>query len=85
MKGFKREQVRELVTGILHCLRALRKLHIVHCDLKPENMLIQDMKESDKINVKLTDFGFATTFKKGEKQDLSLGSPLYMAPELVLE
>jgi calcium-dependent protein kinase len=33
----------------------------------------------------LTDFGFATTWKKGEKQDLSLGSPLYMAPELVRE
>jgi len=57
----------------------------MHRDLKPENMLIQDMKETDKINVKLTDFGFATTFKKGEKQDLALGSPLYMAPELVLE
>jgi len=35
--------------------------------------------------VKLTDFGFATTFKAGEKLDLSLGSPLYMAPELVEE
>lgn len=58
---------------------------MMHRDLKPENMLIQDMKETDKINVKLTDFGFATTFKKGEKQDLALGSPLYMAPELVQE
>ena len=35
--------------------------------------------------MKLTDFGFATSYKKGEKLDLSLGSPLYMSPELVLE
>jgi calcium/calmodulin-dependent protein kinase I len=33
----------------------------------------------------LTDFGFATTWKQGEKLELSLGSPLYMSPELVEE
>ena len=48
-------------------------------------MLVQDLADSEKVNVKLTDFGFATTFKAGEKLDLSLGSPLYMAPELVEE
>jgi serine/threonine protein kinase len=53
---------------------------IVHRDVKPDNLLI-----SANGHIKLTDFGFATKFKKGEKLDLSLGSPLYMAPELVLE
>lgn len=33
----------------------------------------------------MTDFGFATRFDPGQKQNLSLGSPLYMAPELVRE
>lgn len=58
---------------------------MVHRDLKPENMLVQNLADSDNINIKLTDFGFATTLKQGEKLDLSLGSPLYMAPELVDE
>ena len=58
---------------------------MMHRDLKPENLLVQDSADSNRINVKLTDFGFATSFKKGEKQDLSLGSPLYMSPELVKE
>lgn len=58
---------------------------MMHRDLKPENLLVQDFSDSDLINVKLTDFGFATRFKVGEKLDLSLGSPLYMAPELVEE
>ena len=58
---------------------------MMHRDLKPENMLVQDNADSDRIDVKLTDFGFATTWKAGEKLDLSLGSPLYMAPELVKE
>lgn len=41
--------------------------------------------EADDLNVKLTDFGFATFFDPKLKMSLSLGSPLYMAPELVME
>ena len=58
---------------------------MMHRDLKPENMLVMDYQDSSRINIKLTDFGFATVFKKGEKLDLALGSPLYMAPELCEE
>ena len=57
----------------------------MHRDLKPENLLVQDSSDSNRIDVKLTDFGFATSFKKGEMQDLTLGSPLYKSPELVRE
>ena len=32
---------------------------------------------------KLTDFGFANIIKQGENMNLKLGTPLYMAPELV--
>jgi len=34
------------------------------------------------MNIKLTDFGFAVKYDPEEKKQLSLGSPLYMAPEL---
>jgi serine/threonine-protein kinase ULK/ATG1 len=37
------------------------------------------------LTAKLTDFGFATFFDPKVKLELSLGSPLYMAPELVKE
>lgn len=36
----------------------------------------------DNNNVKLSDFGFAVQLK-GEQQTQILGSPLYMAPEIV--
>ena len=41
--------------------------------------------DNKKISVKLTDFGFACFFKPDAKLELSLGSPLYMAPELCAE
>ena len=56
--------------------------NITHRDLKPENLLCDVTDSPDKINVKLTDFGFACRIDPDEKLDLSLGSPLYMAPEL---
>jgi len=66
-------------------MEALSYLHarnIAHRDLKLENvMFVKDSNES--LDVKLIDFGFATKFDPQEKMDLILGSPLYMAPELV--
>lgn len=60
----------------------------MHRDLKPENILCEKTADDDEteIHVKLTDFGFATKYDpNGKKQTLSLGSPLYMAPELCKE
>ncbi len=33
----------------------------------------------------MTDFGFACYFKAGEKINLPLGTPSYMAPEIIQE
>jgi calcium-dependent protein kinase len=56
---------------------------MIHRDLKPENLLCEDTDDGS-IQIKLTDFGFACKVAPGETMDLSLGSPLYMAPELIL-
>mmetsp|Transcript_11570 Transcript_11570/g.15644 ORF Transcript_11570/g.15644 Transcript_11570/m.15644 type:complete len:149 (+) Transcript_11570:623-1069(+) len=62
----------------------MHNLNIMHRDLKPENLLCEQTEDGN-IIIKLTDFGFATHFSQDRQQSLSLGSPLYMAPELCLE
>jgi len=60
----------------------------MHRDLKPENLLCEenlDDVDNNEIYIKLTDFGFATKYDANKPQTLSLGSPIYMAPELVKE
>jgi calcium-dependent protein kinase len=61
----------------------MHKKNIVHRDIKPENILLES-KEEGKLSIKITDFGFAKCYDpiEGGLQD-TLGSPLYMAPEIV--
>lgn len=56
---------------------------IVHRDIKPENIL---MESNEDLNIKLTDFGFSAIFKYSadqRKQAVILGSPMYIAPEIL--
>lgn len=53
-------------------------------DLKPENILLE-YEELDRFEIKLTDFGFACFFDKNHAMTEVLGSPLYMAPEIIEE
>ena len=56
-------------------------MEICHRDLKLENIMFTKVGGFD---IKLIDFGFATKFDKNKDTLLViLGSPLYMAPELV--
>ena len=46
-------------------------------------MLTGKEDKSGNITIKLTDFGLATTYQEGENLKESIGSLIYMAPELV--
>ena len=70
---------------VLHMLEGLNYMHlqcVTHRDLKPENILLVSERK-DVFDIKLADLGFAQKFEKDKGLDLVLGTPLYMAPELV--
>lgn len=56
--------------------------NMAHRDLKPENILLTS-KDSQRYEIKITDFGFACFFDPQRGLKVSLGSAMYMSPELI--
>lgn len=72
----------QLVQQILKGIFEIHLNDIIHRDMKPENIFLNDNKQ--KLVCKIGDFGLSRTLKKGRKFAMTVaGSPLYMAPELV--
>ncbi|KAE8709697.1 Calcium-dependent protein kinase 11 [Hibiscus syriacus] len=69
---------RHLMQVVLYC----HEIGIVHRDLKPENILLATKASSSPI--KLADFGLATYIKPGQCLYGTVGSPFYIAPEVLV-
>lgn len=70
----------KLVADILAGLEHAHSRGIVHCDIKPENILLT--VEPDGWTARVSDFGIARLHQEITNQDFgNTGSPAYMAPE----
>ncbi|XP_043716634.1 calcium-dependent protein kinase 26-like isoform X2 [Telopea speciosissima] len=66
-----------LMQVVIYC----HDMGVVHRDLKPENILLATKASSSPI--KLADFGLATYIKPGQSLYGTVGSPFYIAPEVL--
>ncbi|KAK6137569.1 hypothetical protein DH2020_028689 [Rehmannia glutinosa] len=69
---------KQLMEVVMYC----HDKGIVHRDLKPENILLVSRSSSSPI--KLADFGLATHIKPGQTLHGTVGSPFYIAPEVLV-
>lgn len=78
---FTENEVAEIMKKILSALNYLHSLKICHRDLKPENFLFST--DGTHIEIKVIDFGLSTKF--GETSDMHsiVGTPFYVAPEVL--
>ncbi|KAK3039228.1 hypothetical protein RJ639_027932 [Escallonia herrerae] len=68
---------RHLMQVVMYC----HDKGVVHRDLKPENILLATKASSSPI--KLADFGLATYIEPGQNLHGTVGSPFYIAPEVL--
>uniref|UniRef100_A0A453DLM7 Protein kinase domain-containing protein n=1 Tax=Aegilops tauschii subsp. strangulata TaxID=200361 RepID=A0A453DLM7_AEGTS len=70
----------KIIKGICEGLQYLHDNHIIHLDLKPANILLDDNMEP-----KIADFGLSRCFDENQSRDITktiLGTIGYLAPEI---
>ncbi|XP_028784881.1 calcium-dependent protein kinase 1-like isoform X2 [Neltuma alba] len=74
----KAAQIARTVVGVIE---ACHSLGVMHRDLKPENFLFTNDQEDSPL--KAIDFGLSAFFKPGDIFNDVVGSPYYVAPEVL--
>ena len=89
-KPFSEEIVQYLMKQIISAIRYIHNRHIIHRDLKLDNILVHFNSENDLNNlnmmravIKVIDFGFATHLGKSNLVYSTLGSPINMDPTIL--
>ncbi|XP_015187789.1 PREDICTED: dual specificity tyrosine-phosphorylation-regulated kinase 2-like [Polistes dominula] len=78
-RGFSLQLVRKFSYSLLLCLDALNKNKIIHCDMKPENVLL---KQQGRSGIKVIDFG--SSCYENRRVYTYIQSRFYRAPEVIL-
>ena len=89
-KPFSEEVVQYLMRQIVEGIKYLHGKHILHRDIKLDNILVKFDKEEDrqkknmlKAKVKIIDFGFARYLDPKQLAFSTLGSPINMEPGIL--
>jgi serine/threonine protein kinase len=72
--------IKNLVHELSEAIQCLHKIDIVHCDIKPPNVLIRSLDPPDLV---LTDFGISSVLASDASKKMTIlkGTPMYWAPE----
>ncbi|KAE8702966.1 Calcium-dependent protein kinase 14 [Hibiscus syriacus] len=80
-KGNYTERAAKVIKTLLEIVKVCHDHGVIHRDLKPENFLLAD--ESETAPIKVIDFGLSIFYEPGERFSDIVGSPYYMAPEVL--
>jgi len=82
LSKYSEKDASRVLAQALFGLKHMHERNLVHRDIKPENLLLSS-KQPD-ANVKVADFGFSTNSRDDQDLYETLGTPPYMAPEIVI-
>ena len=82
------EQLAVIFYQVFSGLKYLHENNILHRDLKPENLLISKIEKDLKDNkeyfwIQIIDFGTAKIFENDKNENSIVGTPYYIAPEVL--
>uniref|UniRef100_A0A6B2L5M6 non-specific serine/threonine protein kinase n=1 Tax=Arcella intermedia TaxID=1963864 RepID=A0A6B2L5M6_9EUKA len=80
MQDYSERYASTIIKQVLCVIQDLHRVHIIHQDMKPENLLLED---KDSHVIKLCDFGLAEIANDDVELVGLAGSTPYMAPEVI--
>ncbi|KAM6155524.1 serine/threonine-protein kinase ULK1 isoform 1-T1 [Rhynchocyon petersi] len=88
MRTLSEDTIRLFLQQIAGAMQLLHSKGIIHRDLKPQNILLSNpggrRANPNNIRVKIADFGFARYLQSNMMAATLCGSPMYMAPEVIM-
>lgn len=82
------DTIRIFLQQVAQAMRVLQGRGILHRDLKPQNILLcrGEARRANPVNtcIKIADFGFARHLQTNTMAATLCGSPMYMAPEVIM-
>ncbi|XP_009339620.2 phosphoenolpyruvate carboxylase kinase 1-like [Pyrus x bretschneideri] len=78
LRVFSESEAASVMTQLMHAVAHCHSLGVAHRDIKPDNILFDGQER-----LRLADFGSAENFSEGEKMSGVVGTPYYVAPEVV--
>ncbi|KAM4719287.1 serine/threonine-protein kinase ULK1 isoform 2-T2 [Anableps anableps] len=82
------DTIRVFLQQIAGAMKVLQTKGIIHRDLKPQNILLSNppgrKSHSNNTCIKIADFGFARYLQNNMMAATLCGSPMYMAPEVIM-
>lgn len=78
---FSERMAAELMRTVMSVVHHCHTMNVIHRDLKPENFLLSS-NGPDAV-LKATDFGLSRFFREGSQMYEIVGSPFYVAPEVL--
>lgn len=79
-KHFNENIAAKIMKQVLSAVAYCHNKNIVHRDLKPENLLLC---QKDSFEIKVIDFGLSRTFVPDKNMYSKMGTPFYIAPEVL--
>lgn len=80
-EAFSEEEVKRLMRQILEGVAFLHKSNVVHLDLKPQNILLTSSAPLG--DIKIVDFGLSRMVSSHQELREIMGTPEYVAPEIL--
>lgn len=81
--AFSEKEACDVFKQITSAIIYLHSFDLCHGDLKPENIVL--MNPGDLSSLKLIDFGYSTKIEYGHFLKIPFGTPIYFAPEVILQ